>query len=304
MPSQNRYYTNTAQGTYLANVTGISNSGTQLQVNATTGWSTNFPFVVSIEPGTDNEELVLVTSGSGTSVSPFIITRGYDNTTAVSHAANVAVIPKICQLDLAEPQQHINLSGAASGAHGLPASAWSGGQLQHIKTTTLQTSQSSFSFTSTDFALIPSGFHHIKVYAAVHTSYTTSGLEHLQVQYNNYTGAYYCDDYIYNIAPGASPSAGNESGVTSAVCGMCWTSGFGPLGIGRNEILFPYYTDSTWSKGHTFSTSASDGIGATTINGAGACNQVTAPLTSLTFTPQNGPSSQFLANCIFSLYAF
>lgn len=302
--TQNRYYSNLAQGTYLANVSGLSNSDTQMQVSASVNWPTNFPFVVSLEPGTADEELVLVTGGSGTSVSPFAITRGFDGTVPVAHPTNCPVIPKICQLDLAEPQQHINLSGAASGAHGLPASAWSGGQLQFIKSTTLASSRSSFSFTPTDFATIPTSCNHVVVYCNVHTSYTASGLEHLQVQYNGFTGGYYCDDYVYTIAPATTVSANNQSGGTSAVAGMCWTSGFGPLGVGRNEITFPFFRDSVWSKGHHFAASASDGIGATTINGGGACSQVTVPLTSLTFFPQNTPSSQFLANSLFALYAY
>src|SRR5580698_10149631 len=136
MTTQNRYYSNLSQGSFITNVGGISSSNTVITVQATANWPTQFPFTVRIEPGTANEEVVLISSSAGTSSSPYIAQalsvsgRGFDGTNPLSHSQGAAIIPGFSQLDFAQPQQHITLTGSTSGAHGLPANAWSGGTMQ------------------------------------------------------------------------------------------------------------------------------------------------------------------------------
>src|ERR1700749_956310 len=109
--TQNRYYSNTAVITTLTNSAGMNAVETDLVVNSTTGWPTSFPFIIRLEPDSANEELVLATSGLGTSSTPYTVTRGYDGTSAKSHALGATVTHGFAQVDFAEPQQHLNLSG-------------------------------------------------------------------------------------------------------------------------------------------------------------------------------------------------
>lgn len=301
--TQNRYYANLAQGTYLANVTGLSNAAATMQTSSAVNWPALFPFVVSIEPATANEELVLVTAGSGTALNPYNITRGFDGTTPISHPANVPIIPKICQLDLAEPQQHLNLSGSTSGAHGLPASAWQGGQYRLIHEEAISTTQASYSFTSAMFTSIPAGCNHVAINISSRTSYNSGGIENLMVQYNGYTGANYGGNYL-SWLNSASPTASSYFTQTQGVAGQLWTTLYGPVGIARNEIHFPFYNDTVWSKGHNFKVTATDGVSeSSSAMGGGASNLITAALTSLTFFPQHS-GSVFLSSSLFSMYAY
>ena len=312
--TQNRYYSNDGYAVTLANPGGLNNIQTNLQVSASTNWPVNFPFVVSVDPGLVSEELLLLTSGVGTTLDPYVMQRGFDGSTAQPHATNAVVVPKICQLDLAEPQQHINLSGSGSGAHGLPPSAWLGGQYQLIGAPqVLATSQSTVTFGSSYFSAIPNGCHNIVVYANVKTSYTSAGVEDLMVQINGYTGANYGSAYVQLVGTTGSPGSpsgqptGGGFGQTQGICGLCWTSatGFGPEGIGRNIITFPFYNDTVWTKGYSFQSSCSDGIANSVMaTGGGTCSQVNAAVSSLVLFPQFAPTSQFLANSLFALYAY
>lgn len=311
--TQNRYYSNDG---YAVNLTAqISSTSPSIQVSSMTNWPTTGPFVLSIEPGTLQEELVLVAPpvGSGTSISPLTVTRGFDNTTAQSHPLGATVVPKICQLDLAEPQQHLNLTGSASSAHGLPASAWLGGQYQLVSKQVLSTSQSSVTFNSAVFSSIPPGYNNVVIFANAKTSNASVEVEQLLLQINGWTGPNYGSSYIQQIntapstigAPSGQPTGGGFS-LTSAACGLCWASGAGagPSGVGRNVITFPFYSDTVWAKGYTFQATASDGASTSyTSTGGGTCASVTLAISSLTLFPQSG-TSNFLASSLFALYAY
>lgn len=309
--TQNRYYSNLGFAAQLSNSGGINNTTTQIQVSSSQNWPTSFPFVVSIDPGLGNqEELVLVNSGSGTALSPYNVTRGFDGTTAQPHTVSAVVVPKICQLDLAQPQQHLNLTGSASGAHGLPASAWSGGNMQLVSKQVLATSQSQVNFTSTMFATIPSTCNNLVVYANCKSTYTSAATELIMMQLNGFSGANYGDSYIQGEGSTASGNVAQhgDAGQTQAACGLCYTSASGANIVARNVITFPSYNDAVWEKGCTFLGSCADGASAAncvSVSGAGACAQVTAAISSITLFPQwTGSGSQFVANSIFELYAF
>lgn len=108
-----RYYSNTAVATTLANSGGITPTSTQLILDSTTGYPTQFPFTLRLDPDTQNEELVTVNSGAGTSSSPYVVSRGSDGTTAKSHAQYSPVTHGFSARDLREPQDHM----ADSWAH-------------------------------------------------------------------------------------------------------------------------------------------------------------------------------------------
>lgn len=71
---------------------GISNSATSITITDATGWpdGASNPFVVAIDRG-GSEELVLIESRSGTTLTVYSDGRGYDNTTAAAHNAGVAI---------------------------------------------------------------------------------------------------------------------------------------------------------------------------------------------------------------------
>lgn len=77
-----RNYSNVAEETTLAS--GITSGATTLSVASATGWPVA-PFILVVEPGTANEELILVGSKSGTTFSS--LTRGFGGTSAVAHNA-------------------------------------------------------------------------------------------------------------------------------------------------------------------------------------------------------------------------
>lgn len=118
-----RYYSNIAQAATLANAGGISTGTTTLVLSTTNGLPSSFPFTLRIDPDTANEELVSVTSGAGTVGTPYVITRGYDGTTAKSHTLGAPVVHSGSAADLYEPQLHM-ANVTPGGVHGLPVSAW------------------------------------------------------------------------------------------------------------------------------------------------------------------------------------
>ncbi len=98
-----RHYSNIAVTTTLANA-GITSGTTTIQLTSQTGYPTSFPFVIRIDAGTASEELMRVNSGAGTSGSPYVVTRGYGGTAAVSHLTLAAIDHPVIAADLQEPQ--------------------------------------------------------------------------------------------------------------------------------------------------------------------------------------------------------
>jgi len=105
-----RNFSSTAIQTTL--VGGITGSGTSLDVAATTGFPAA-PFILCLEPGTANQELILVTNVAGTTLT---VTRGYDSTTGVAHNTGAVVQHSHAAIDLREANTHVN---ASTGVHGV-----------------------------------------------------------------------------------------------------------------------------------------------------------------------------------------
>lgn len=78
-----RNYSNIAVSTSL--VSGIGSGDTSLTVADATGWPAA-PFILVIDPGTANEELVLVGAKAGAVFSS--LTRGFGGTSAVAHSGS------------------------------------------------------------------------------------------------------------------------------------------------------------------------------------------------------------------------
>ena len=94
MPKRN--YSNTATPQTLSGA--VSDTATTLTVGSTAGYP-EVPFLLGLERGTANEEVVLCTAKTGTT---FTVTRAYDGTTAQAHAAGTLVEHTVAAIDYRE----------------------------------------------------------------------------------------------------------------------------------------------------------------------------------------------------------
>jgi len=118
-----RYYSNVAVLTTLSNVGGISTGATEITPTSTTGFPSQYPYTLRLEPDTSNEELVTVTGPKSGAPGTLVITRASDGTTAKTHAAGSTIVHGVSARDFQEPQDHI-ASVAVGSVHGLPDTAW------------------------------------------------------------------------------------------------------------------------------------------------------------------------------------
>ena len=91
-----RRYINTA--TPVALTSGVNDAAAVLSVGSTVSFP-DPPFLLGLERGTGNEEVVLCTSKDATN---FNVTRGYDGTTAVSHDLGSLVEHTVAAIDYRE----------------------------------------------------------------------------------------------------------------------------------------------------------------------------------------------------------
>ena len=84
-----RQYAGAAAATTIT--AGINTSDTTCSLTATTGWPSTaaVPFYVVIDPGTSSEEKCSATISGST----LTLTRGADDTTAVSHSSGATIYP-------------------------------------------------------------------------------------------------------------------------------------------------------------------------------------------------------------------
>lgn len=137
--SNARNYSDTVpQTTLQGNQTGsggVTSGDTQFVLGTSLASYVATPFVLRIEPGTANEELVLVTSGAGTIGSPYVVTRGWGpggiaTRPAAAHAQGVAATHGVGGEDF-----------GPDGVHGLPVGvSVSGAAPAKASTTTISAS--------------------------------------------------------------------------------------------------------------------------------------------------------------------
>lgn len=118
-----RYYSNVAALSTISTTGGISTGATEVSFSTTTGFPSQYPYTLRLNPDTANEELITVTGPKPGSPGVYLITRAQDGTTAKTHAQGAAVVHGVSARDFAEPQAHID-DVTPGSPHGLPESAW------------------------------------------------------------------------------------------------------------------------------------------------------------------------------------
>jgi len=106
-----RNYSNTAPPIGLT--VAATTISTVLTVASTTGYPA-VPYLLGLERGTSNEEVVLCTAVAATT---FTVTRGYDGTTGRVHNIGTSVEHTVAAIDYAEAGNHIG----ALAVHGVGA---------------------------------------------------------------------------------------------------------------------------------------------------------------------------------------
>jgi len=115
--AQKRYYASTAKQASLSS--GIDSTVQSITLDLVTGFPSNYPYTLVIDPDTNKEELISVTaSGGGTTLT---VTRGADSTTNVAHSAGATVRHVVSGQDFNEFSAHIGSVAVptTAGVHGV-----------------------------------------------------------------------------------------------------------------------------------------------------------------------------------------
>lgn len=114
--AQNRYYASTAKQASLA--ASIDSVVESITLDLVTGFPSNYPFTLVVDPDTNKEELIKVTGVSGTVAT---VVRGQDGTTAISHSIGATVRHVVSGQDFNEFSAHAGTSAdpTKAGVHGV-----------------------------------------------------------------------------------------------------------------------------------------------------------------------------------------
>lgn len=241
-----RFYSNVAQANTLG--ASISNSATTLYcTTAPSGYPQQFPFTIVVDQQTSNMELFSVQSGAGTAANPWVVSRGFDGTTAVSHSSGAMLAHDLSAYDVATSRAH-EASGVGSGVHGLPASAWSTAAYAVINETTLNNSGTGIQ----TWGSIPQTYSHLMIIALGRLTETSIQTDYLNLQINGDAGAYY--SYMQmesNNVGGAlnAPTAVTTFGGTSIPFAR-WTASQAGLAVNAGAVVawIPWYTSTSFNK--------------------------------------------------------
>jgi len=289
---------------------GLSSTATSLIAGSLspTGYPASFPFKLRLSPRTSSEEVVKVTSGSGTTADPWIIVRGWDGTLAAGHDTTQAVEHGLTQedLDLSREHEAADSTGTfvnevlnpAVLPHGLPAAAWQGAALGLISSVFLTSARTTVNFTS-----IPQAYSHLMLVAFGKTGDPGVRDDSLQVTFNGDGGAVY--SYVSNFVADATPGGGGSAADSlNAMPPLVFaTNATGAPVDGGGVVFFPGYSGTTYAK----MAIGISGVGQGTGSGQYSlrvryCTYRPASqvaITSMSLTPQ---VSNFLAGSQFSLY--
>lgn len=250
------YYTNTALADTVGNSGGLSATGTTLTAGSLdpTGYPQQYPWKLRIEPGTPNEELVKVDSGSGTAGSPWVIERGWDGTLPSGHDQGVAIAHGMTQEDLALSRAHeaADSTGTFVGGvldpatlpHGLPSSAWQVSSMALLGSMVLPGNKGSASFSG-----IPQTYSNLMLVVFAKSTDTTGRDDGLNIVVNGDAGASY--SAVSMFATDGTPSGGGSASDSQNAMQplVIASSATGAVVAGGGVAFFPAYSGTTFGKG-------------------------------------------------------
>lgn len=241
-----RFYSNTAVADTLS--VSINTSATSIVAGsgAPSGYPTNFPWTLRLDPGTANEELVSVSSGAGTSGTPWVVTRAYDGTTAKSHSAGAVIAHGSSAGDFSTAATHYN-QGNGSGVHGLPASAWATAIMAKIQDTILANSTTA----AVSFSGIPGTYAHLLLIAEGRLTETSVQSDDVLLQFNGDSAARY--SYVSQFAN--NPSGSMTTGTATAFAGTAMpafrftaSQAGSSVNAGGGFLFIPNYAGTAYNK--------------------------------------------------------
>lgn len=115
--AQKRFYASTAKQASLS--ASVDSVVANITLDLVTGFPGSYPYTLVIDPDTNKEELITVTSsGGGTNLN---VTRGSDSTTAIAHSTGATVRHVVSGQDFNEFSAHIGsvASPTTSAVHGV-----------------------------------------------------------------------------------------------------------------------------------------------------------------------------------------
>lgn len=108
-----RKYRNSAARTLAAPIANPTT--TSMTVDSASGFPTQYPYTLIIDPDGTLEEVVDVTAAVGNILT---VVRGVDSTTPAAHAAGVKVVHGVSARDFTEANVHVNQTAGAHGTTG------------------------------------------------------------------------------------------------------------------------------------------------------------------------------------------
>jgi hypothetical protein len=247
MPTQAWYYSNLAVDGTIGNVGGISSVATTMFLtSAPSGYPSQFPFQLVL----GGSEVVTVTSGSGTSGTPWVITRHADGTTASAWAQGATVQHRAVANDFTLSRLHEG-SVQADLPHGLPTGAWSTSVWATIQETVTSASQTTVSISS-----IPGTYKHLMLVVNGRGLSAALQADDVLMTLNGDAGAHY--SYVTTSCTNISGSTTGALGAlsdftTSAVTSWpvvrinCNLAG-SAVNAGGGTAFIPNYSGATFGK--------------------------------------------------------
>lgn len=250
MGTVQRFYSNNAVAGTLGG-TGVTIGATSMWLSATpSGYPSQFPFTLWLEPGTTNQEAVSVTAGAGTAATPWTIQRGFDNTVARAHSAGVTVAHELSAFDVATSRTHESLDNTTTLPHGLPISAWAGSAFGTLQETILANSTGSV----VTFSAIPQTYSHLMVVIQARGTSSTVNSVETQVTINGNTNNKYSYMLIgaFNtvVNPNQQPSAGfaNSQAAWNNFIQIAGSGLGSSVNAGGGFAILPNYANSAFNK--------------------------------------------------------
>lgn len=305
MATQSFYYSNLAVDGTIGNSGGIAIGGGSVWLtgSAPSGYPTQYPFRLVL----GGSEVVHVTAGSGTSGTPWTITRGQDGTSAAAWPQGTLVQHRATAADFTTARLHEG-SVQADTPHNLPSSAWTGAIWAAIDETVTSGNQLTKTISG-----ISGSYKHLILIINGRGSRADLQSDDVTMTFNGDTGAKY--SYVTtsatNISGGGTGALGAVSDFTaSAVTSLpvvrinTALAGSG-VNAGGGWAFIPNYSASTFGKMFWSQSGAGNGTSAM-VDYRSRLGWWTptaqAAITSITLTAPGGGSNYFINGTFIGLY--